>query len=108
MLTCLPRPSGASDAIPFERRASTREPITGSAMAAVRGEQRTALIPVSLTDVSASGLGLRSAQAIPEGSFLALHTDASGMPTCVGRVASVRRDGEQWRLGLHVQRRMAA
>ena len=108
MLTCLPKRCGAGDVIPFERRRSLREPIAGSAMAAVRGDAHSRLLPVTLADVSASGLGVRSATPITEGTLIELHTNASGMPSCIGRVASVRREGNAWRLGLHFQRRAAA
>ena len=108
MLTLLPSARSESDAIPFDRRGSKRESITGSAMAAVRVDHAATVVPVTLTDVSAAGMGVRSNTRIEPGCVVEIHTDATGIPTCVGRVASARERDGQFHMGLQFQRRAAA
>ena len=106
-----------------ERRGSRRrqDDLKVMAMLASRDPARTLcrLIPMRLTDHSASGLGLRSDEAIPLGSAVTIHCPSLHSPgggsqwhgivaCCDDRDGDSSESPSGWRVGVELMLRRAA
>lgn len=92
----------------LNRRTSDRAPRAGAAMAAFFDEDGAlSLTRVELMDVSDGGLGLLSPVGVPTGVRFSLYWGAS-VPHTTGVVARCAPDGDEYRVGLRCDQRMAA
>jgi hypothetical protein len=93
----------------LDRRAWARTPRTGSAMAAFFDEDGAlSLTRVELTDESQGGLGLLCPVEVPRGVRFSLYSTGIPLPHTTGVVARCEALGEEFRIGLRCDQRMAA
>lgn len=97
------------DAYQLERRDGDRRPLAGAAMAAFYDDDGAlSLTRVQLLDWSPRGLGLRCPMPIEPGTRFCLYTEALALPHTTGVVARCIPDGEEFRIGLRCDARLAA
>jgi len=92
----------------FERRACPRERVRATASAVYAdGRGRAGLTPIEMVDSSTGGIGLRSRCRIEPGMMVTIF-HGSGTSWIEGVAVRCAADGERFRVGLAVERRMAA
>ncbi len=92
----------------LNRRTSERKSRAGAAMAAFFDEDGAlSLTRVELVDVSDGGLGLVCPVDVPRGVRFSLYWGSS-VPHTTGVVARCVPDGEEFRIGLRCDRKLAA
>lgn len=93
----------------LDRRTAEREPRTGFAMAAFFDDDGAlSLTRVELVDVSDGGLGLVCPVEVSPGVRFSLYSNATVLPHSTGIVARCSPEGEDFRVGLRCDRRLAA
>ena len=93
----------------LDRRTGARSPRSGSAMAAFFDDDGAlSLTRVELTDASDGGLGLLCPVEVPRGVRFSLYNGAVPLPHTTGIVARCSPEGEDFRVGLRCDRRLAA
>jgi len=93
----------------IDRRSSSRAARTGSAMAAFFDDDGAlSLTRVELADESRSGLGLVCPVEVPRGTRFSLYTTGCSLPHTTGVVARCVPEGEDFRVGLRCDHRLAA
>lgn len=98
-----------STPLKIDRRASMRTERTGSAMAAFFDEDGAlSLTRVMLADESRSGLGLVCPVEVPRGTRFSLYSPGCPLPHTTGVVARCVPEGENFRVGLRCDQRLAA
>jgi hypothetical protein len=96
-------------ALRLERRLAERRPVRGGAMAAFFDEDGAlSLTRVELVDASGGGMGLRCPVAVEPGVRFSLYSGTIPLPHTTGVVARCEEEGEEFRVGLRCDRRMAA
>ncbi len=97
------------DGLKLDRRTWSRTPRQGSAMAAFFDEDGAlSLTRVELTDESQGGLGLLCPVEVPRGVRFSLYSTGFPLPHTTGIVARCSPDGEDYRVGLRCDQRIAA
>lgn len=104
----------ASDTLRFERRLSQRRPLHGkvTGVSSAQGEQSHRIVAIELRDISDTGLGLVTAEAVPVGSQLLLLFPGHGAERgfdLMGRIVRCddRGDGH-YSVGVELTARIAA
>ena len=98
----------SSQAFKLDRRTSERKARAGAAMAAFFDEDGAlSLTRVELIDVSDGGLGLVCPVDVAPGVRFSLYWGGS-VPHTTGVVARCVQDGEEFRIGLRCDRKLAA
>ena len=93
----------------LDRRSWARSPRSGSAMAAFFDEEGAlSLTRVELTDESQGGLGLICPVEVPRGTRFSLYAGNIALPHTTGIVARCTPEGEDFRVGLRCDQRIAA
>lgn len=93
----------------LDRRASSRTARRDSAMAAFFDDDGAlSLTRVEVTDESRGGLGLVCPVEVPKGTRFSLYTTGCQLPHTTGVVARCAPQGEDFRIGLRCDQRMAA
>ena len=87
-----------------ERRRAPRQPTSGSAVVSAPGDTGPILTRAEMTDLSASGLGLRSPVAMTPGAALAVYPHHAPVATVFAEV--VRCDAEEGGFRIGLRRRM--
>ena len=106
--------AGEADVLPFERRVTCRQPITGHVTTVCEGTAHHSgkkIGSIDLTDLSGTGLGAIATEAIPLGSLLTVFFPAHGPeggPDATGRVVRCERREEGYEIGVRFERRHAA
>lgn len=96
-------------ALRLERRSGERRAQPGAAMAAFFDEDGAlSLTRVELMDSSPGGLGLRCPVEIEPGVRFSLYSGSIPLPHTTGVVARCEPDGDDFRIGLRCDLRLAA
>ena len=97
------------EALKLERRDGNRRPQRGSAMAAFYDEDGAlSLTRVELLDASPRGMGMRCPVEVAPGVRFCLYSGTMPLPHTTGVVARCVAEGEEFRVGLRCDMRMAA
>ena len=107
-LTHVPHDPEAS--IPFDRRETPRlvDGRDGVAILANDDDGSVAIAPVSLRDTSSDGVGLISQIEPRLGQTARLMIPGAAYDGADARVVRVTPEGDAWRVGMRIRRRMAA
>lgn len=93
----------------IDRRTGERLPRSGSAMAAFFDDDGAlSLTRVELADESLAGLGLVCPVEVPRGTRFSLYSTGTPLPHTTGIVARCSPEGEDFRIGLRCDQRIAA
>lgn len=102
-------PASSLDPMRLERRSSVRLPARGDLVATYRGaDGRVGLTPVDLVDTSDGGVGVRSPVAIEPGMTVTLRDARTRQPWSDAACVRCTREGSGYRVGLRLNRRLAA
>ncbi|MCB1281365.1 MAG: PilZ domain-containing protein [Salinibacterium sp.] len=99
-----------SDPIPFERRHTPRmtDGRCGLAVLANEDDGSVAIAPVTLCDTSEEGIGLISRIQPRLGQTARLMIPGAPYDGADARIVRVTPEGDAWRVGMRIRRRLAA
>lgn len=99
-----------TDPIPLERRHTPRATDGRSGLVVLANEEdgSVAIAPVTLCDTSEEGVGLISRVQPRLGQSARLMIPGASYDGADARIVRVTPDGDAWRVGMRIRRRMAA